>query len=141
MNTWSVEEDAALHQMWIAGQSGTQIGQALGRSRSAVLGRIFRLNVPKRDEPVPVRLSRRCGGAPKASLVETAAIRTRKIAAASPPPLEFIGRDFTQLGAGECRWIEGDPAAAHAWCGAPAVPASSYCEAHRRLCRQAGRAR
>lgn len=56
-NFWTVTEDYALTKRWNAGESVNQIADFLGRSRSAVTGRVKRLagvgKLTPRKSPLP----------------------------------------------------------------------------------------
>jgi hypothetical protein len=52
-SSWTDEEKASLKTMWKAGVSATLIGQALGRSRSAVLGAVHRAGLWNTGRKVP----------------------------------------------------------------------------------------
>ncbi len=46
--TWTVERIAELKQLWTAGHTTSHIGKVLGISKSAVIGKTHRLNLPSR---------------------------------------------------------------------------------------------
>ncbi|QDH50422.1 hypothetical protein [Caulobacter phage KcrB] len=46
---WSEEDDAVLLKDWARGRSASVIGMRLGRSRCAVLGRLYRLGALNED--------------------------------------------------------------------------------------------
>jgi hypothetical protein len=48
---WSDEQTATLKRLWLEGLSASKIGKEVGKSRSAVLGASYRLNLPKRRLP------------------------------------------------------------------------------------------
>lgn len=53
---WDADEDKALDVLWRAGFSAGDIAARLpGRSRNAVMGRAFRLGLPRRPSPIPQR--------------------------------------------------------------------------------------
>lgn len=45
--TWSNEEVGQLTELWKAGYSAGQIAKLMDKSRSAVLGKIFRLQITR----------------------------------------------------------------------------------------------
>jgi hypothetical protein len=63
---WSEWQVAALRRMWAAGDSGSQIANAIGQTRSAVLGKAMRLELPARAVPRhgEQRLNRLVSGTP-----------------------------------------------------------------------------
>lgn len=60
-NAWSGNDLAELRRRWSAGETGAQIAKALGRSRSAILGKAHHLGLrraPKGCREVPVAMIR-----------------------------------------------------------------------------------
>lgn len=50
MSAWTEERIETLKRMWAEDATGSQIGVALGMTRSAVLGKAMRLKLPKKSE-------------------------------------------------------------------------------------------
>ena len=50
---WTEEMFATLEKMWLEGHTGTVIGNRLGMSASAVIGKAHRSGLPGRKPPVP----------------------------------------------------------------------------------------
>lgn len=48
---WTAERDAELRRLLAAGRSGSQVGEALGVSRNAIIGRATRLGITERPAP------------------------------------------------------------------------------------------
>ncbi len=48
MAEWSDERIAQLRELWTAGHSASVCGKTLGCTRNAVIGKVHRLNMPKR---------------------------------------------------------------------------------------------
>jgi len=141
--------------MWRAGATGTEIAKALGTTRNAVIGKIFRL----RNRGVD--LSRAVTAAPPKPLKppkpEKPAKKEKPAApkAVWPPPLSAeekaaliaerkaqVARErrargikFADLGARDCRYIinAGRPAD-YLFCGDIREPGKPYCKEHAELC-------
>lgn len=46
VRTWTDEEDKLLTQLWMAGKLAVEVAEALGRTKSSVIGRARRLGIP-----------------------------------------------------------------------------------------------
>ena len=132
MMAWDAAADATLRWHWAGPLSTLQIGEAMGLTKSAVIGRAHRLGLPARPSPIrgqraEARPAARKKRSPPAPPVAPPA---QSVAPPPAPP-----RVVTAPPPRSCQWIEG-PArgAATVFCGAPARPASSYCEAHHARC-------
>lgn len=98
---WTPERTAALITLWTHGVSASKIGARLGVTKNAVIGKAFRLQLPKRR--------------PSASdpSDEQSVIR-----------LERLGKDM-------CSWpLGGSENGGFHFCGAAALPGKPYCQAH-----------
>jgi len=107
---WTPERIAALIALWEEGLTTSVIGERLGITKNAVVGKVHRLGLPKRvtspRAPAPVE---------------------------EKPRGEMIKLD--KLSNGMCCWPEGEPGSEDfRFCGAPAVPEKPYCVEH---CRRA----
>jgi GcrA cell cycle regulator len=49
---WPPEDIARLRELWATGMSTAKIGQAMGRTKSAVVGKAHRLDLPGRKSPI-----------------------------------------------------------------------------------------
>jgi GcrA cell cycle regulator len=106
---WTDEETALLARLWGEGHSGAEIGRRLGKTRNAVLGRVHRDGLPRREEPQRAARPRKIRPAP--------ALRPGA-RPGFPPPL---GVPLLALEAGQCaRPLWDDDA--H-----PAVEAMTFC--------------
>lgn len=120
--TWSEEQDAQLQALERLGLSASLIGERLGKSKGAVVGRSYRLRgystkglkAAPRTNKTTVR---------KQYLV----VRPRRL----PPPADSGRRmiGFLDLNQETCRWPHGERAP-FLFCGAPGTP---YCAAHARI--------
>ena len=142
---WSTDRITLLSNLWRSGQSAAQIAKALGGvSRNAVIGKIHRLGLAKRDAPAPPGTR-----APRArrARAKAAARPAPPSPPRSPPPAAPVARararpaaladavatvfDTAHLTARTCRWPIGDPAlAGFGYCGRPAPLKTPYCAEH-----------
>lgn len=150
--TWSDERTDQLKAMWAEGLSASQIAKELGGvTRSAVLGKACRLDLPSRDasqagadrsvSPKPSAPRRfKPADHPRPPLPEVRAFVTgpNHSPAATPPhlleePTESGSRTILTLEAGECRWPLAMVGDERTFCGCkPQVGESAYCAKHRR---------
>ncbi|MEQ8667036.1 MAG: GcrA family cell cycle regulator [Rhodospirillales bacterium] len=107
---WTPERIAALIALWEEGLTTSVIGERLGITKNAVVGKVHRLGLPKR------------------------VTSTRAPAPVEEKPMgEMIKLD--KLSTGMCCWPDGEPGSENfRFCGAPAVEGKPYCTEH---CRRA----
>lgn len=143
-NPWTPERIAILEQLWAEGTTAQSIaGQLGGVSRSAVLGKIFRLRAAavasalaadqqtkddsQNSEPKPARAASEapCDGGDQ-----------HDDSCEAPPPVRSRGKNLFELANETCRWPYGRPGSAHFhFCGAPGADLEGgmpYCAAHAR---------
>lgn len=148
---WPDDDIETLKALWAGGLSCAAIGQPMGRSKNAVVGKAHRLGLPGR--PSPIRAS--AGGAapkPKAKPVGKAPTLPPAVAPRVVVPVvasreavvqrhvmpvatsrDAVGVPAAGLSRRSCQWIHGEPAgAATRFCGAPAMAGCSWCAEHRR---------
>ena len=152
---WTEVKDAKLKELWADGHSAALICNVLGaQSRSAVIGRIYRLNLSGRTtvKRKPTTKKPRV----RAKLVwnnplspAARAIRSLKLPGEPLPPAQETDIGRKQLAAlgdnfQECRWpcIEPAPGQPQMFCAAPTLAGLVYCLDHARRAYQppAGRA-
>ena len=98
---WIPQRVSALIALWNEGLSTSVIGERLGVTKNAVVGKVHRLGLPKRGSPIKKK----------------------------PRPAEII--DLGSLRPGMCSWPEGDPGEPDfRFCGIPAIIGKPYCEKH-----------
>jgi GcrA cell cycle regulator len=109
---WTPERAAALITLWNEGISASDIGRRLGVTKNAVIGKAFRLQLPKRRPSPPAQSEK----SPPAQSENESVIRLER------------------LGAGMCSWPLGatDADGFH-FCGAAAVRGKPYCPRHCKL--------
>lgn len=146
-NGWPVEHDAILRRMAAEGHSGAVIGQVLGKSRNAILGRAWRMGVKLAGSPPP-RVSRpRFPPKPKPARIAKLAKPKGRMdisikgavkfsAPPTPVPIETPGENakpLLDLTFGDCRWPVNDGEdSTHGFlfCADPKTLESPYCACH-----------
>jgi len=139
---WTDERIESLKRMWMEGKSSGQIAQALGGlTRSAVMGKVYRLKLPKRVSPgAHVPKPKKVKGHVRKPIHPTMAMLGFDDAVGLPAAFLDIGVDvthlvgsvkITELAHHSCRFPLGDPQSPDfAFCGKERVPGRPYCEAH-----------
>ncbi len=103
---WTEESVEILKAMWLEGRSAREIGERLGMTRNAVIGKANRLGLSHKSKSTPARP------------VIAADIKNRAMS-----PLDLNER--------MCRWPIGHPGDADFhFCGRARVPGRPYCEEH-----------
>jgi len=147
VSAWTPERVERLRALWREGRSAEQIARELdhGISRSAVLGKVYRLGL---SEGRPGRsVARKRPRAPPRPQRSPSAVSTRsgtgvtKNAEASSGPMPerpVDGPDILAVRRGQCRWPYGEPGADLVFCGRP-VARGAFCAAHADIGYQAPR--
>lgn len=141
--TWTPEADAQLTELWAKGDAASAIGAVLGRTKSAVIGRAHRLQLPKRSSPIHERIGRPremrpVGVVPRAvfhprsrGVASVQASPRRNLANLAPViavnggagvSSEFLRPNMCQFPITEDR--------PHRFCGCAPVTGKPYCEGH-----------
>ena len=152
--SWTDERIETLKTMWEAGQTASQIAEALGGiSRNAVIGKVHRLGLSGRAAPSqPARTvaatfrTARPRPAPAAPAQQPSA--PRRLEAVQPKPVEPAApvpapipdlpgtATVMTLGAHMCKWPIGDPSSREfSFCGRRASE-GVYCVEHARVAYQ-----
>lgn len=130
---WTEQDDEALKSMLEAGDSMSEIGNTIGRTRNSVIGRAHRLGIQSK------KLSGFQPGNKKASRTKHKRIFKPAVVAVPAPdanpaaapenPAPFFSPStpvtFLELEAGRCKWPVGD-----LFCGERAIAGKPYCVAH-----------
>lgn len=129
---WTSEEDQRLKELEAKGWSATLIGQAMGKTRAAVVGRSYRMRGAKRRKA--------SGIAPKPPTTMIAGSRNpprtpkpappKPIGDGRPRMISFFDLDHTT-----CKWPFGERAP-YLFCGQPQEPNEKrlpYCTEHMKL--------
>ena len=134
---WPADRVEKLKELWPI-MTASQIGRCFGLTRSAVIGKVYRLGLPlkKLDR---LLLPKRGRSPPKPVYVRTkprisAPLAPETVVSETGAP-EFLNRTFDELGAGECRYPHGDRVP-FTFCGQP-CDGSSYCVEHHKLAHHA----
>lgn len=129
---WPAKDIETLRKMWLQGNTATEIGVAVCKSRNAVLGMKDRLKI-KRPKPE----------APKKTTMQSAIIiEHKKNNSWKPKTYELAGEkifaehkpSLVELTSSECHYPIGDPKkTGFHFCGLP-VEGKHYCVEHLKLC-------
>ena len=131
-NCWSVDRVETLKRLWGDGLSASQIANEMGGlTRSAVLGRAFRMELPKRKTVSSIPRSRKAPRQPRQRWAP------RQIIQMAPeevlPPPDFLGIEFLKTTNKTCMYPEGE-GRSMMFCGQDRKEGSSFCAGHHRMC-------
>ena len=125
---WDPEQRATLTQMWGEGKSAGLIATALGKTRNAVVGQVYRLRLEPRktDERTntPTRSQRRNPFRRKSRLLPGEPLEVLQMFEVQAPLVSFL-----DLKVGMCRWPV-DTDEGRMFCGNHARGTMSYCSPH-----------
>jgi len=103
-NEWTPVRVSALIALWEEGLATSEIGRRLGVTKNAIIGKVHRLGLAKRQSPI-------------------------KKVEETPPLAEIISLE--KLNAGMCAWPTGEPGKeGFHFCGRPSAPEKPYCASH-----------
>ena len=115
--TWTEERISLLKKLWEEGASANRIAEQIGTSRNAVIGKVHRLGLSKRESPI-----KRNPQSPSYS---------RKRKSQELPPSPSKGITILDLTERMCRWPKGDPGDPDfQFCGGKVIPGAPYCATH-----------
>jgi GcrA cell cycle regulator len=143
---WSPDKIARLTELWAKGKSGSEIAALLGGglSRSAVIGKVHRLNLPTRsgigreNNRQTAKLWRkqttaqRYGQGKSAHVAPALAKRPHPLPLPPPEPKSACAVKFEDLSDGMCRYPADTPEGLF-FCGCNSIPGKSWCEHHNRV--------
>lgn len=150
-NGWSFEQQETLERMTRNGASAREVAAVLGKTRSAVIGRAHRTNVPLNGgstDRVPKPRKPRVAKVPQRKRTEIPD-HLREIFAAEkklrkepednrvvapcgiPAPDGSRAVSLINLKADQCKYILEN----ELYCGHPKIDGSSFCEYHHTICR------
>lgn len=112
VSVWTEDRLTDLTRLWGEGLSITQIGLALGVSRNAVVGKVHRMGLPKRQSPI---------------------VKSDKPRVAKPPiqRRRTVPLSLEQWDRNTCSWPIGDPKTeSFSFCGDHVEPGRPYCSVH-----------
>jgi len=125
---WSHEEDETFKAMWLEGKSAAQISRVLpGRTRNAVLGRVFRLGLPQRVSSIGAARAPRVAPAPRIVAPKPVALPADEEQDPGPmdPPLTTLTvRDH------HCKWPYDAARSDYHYCGQPPKDDHPFCPYH-----------
>lgn len=133
---WPEEHVEQLKRLWALGKSCRQIGEVLGCTRNAVIGKAHRLGLESRAAPPPppkksprprVRNRVRKPWKPKPTAPEVTDMQLQQI---TEVPERLVS--FDDLKHRECKFPHGD--GPYTFCGRPQWVGSVYCAHHHHVC-------
>lgn len=132
---WTPEKDDLCIQLWNSGQSMSQVGDALGVSRSAIAGRLRRLRskgkqVRGGDVGVHNEAQRQAGRQRVTTRPASSVVRSPKAPVVAMPPRLI---NIFELHDRECHFPVAMEQGVHLFCGNPARLKSDYCDHHHRV--------
>ena len=123
---WTQAKEKILKAMWGKGSSAREIGDKVGATRNAVIGKARRLNLEAR--------------VPENCITKTKKAPVKKVAPPPPPPatpgVKYLPRGsasdlLMSSSADNCRWPDGDPAGDDfTFCAGKKQGSSPYCKIH-----------
>jgi GcrA cell cycle regulator len=140
---WTPAAIARLTELWLDGVTSGKIGRLMGVSRSAVMGKLRRLDLLRNDHRplIPRRMPARLLKTTEQVSRPQKRPHKRNKRPLPPPPwpipvtkpvtLPPIGSfDLLDLRNGHCRWPGPEDRPPYSFCGAPQTGGSSYCLDH-----------
>lgn len=145
--TWTAQRIKKLSELWAQGVSCGHIGDQIGVTKNAVIGKARRLGLSTHITTVEKRQkakSERAGHVRIKRAHQPRAVRAKaappslRVVSAKPKPVELapiISRNvgIVELTERMCRWVEGDPTHPAVFCGADCEAGRSYCAGHHRI--------
>jgi hypothetical protein len=124
---WTREQLEQARELWTAGKTATHIAAIIGKSRGAVVGKMKRLGLLRKDHPAAKTAKPETTNVKKSTL-EPAPLPPPAVVSLSPVTLPNLKRHH-------CRAILGDVGEdGFAWyCADPKAEGSSWCAHHRGL--------
>jgi GcrA cell cycle regulator len=143
---WTEERCKLLTELWAEGKSGGEIAALFGcgLTRSAIIGKVHRLNLPTRNGPrrennrQTAKLWRkqttaqRYGHGKSAHVAPALAKRPYPLPLPPPEPKSACAVKFEDLDNKSCRYPTDTPEGLF-FCGCNSIPGKSWCEYHNRI--------
>lgn len=135
---WSDERTSTLKKLWADGFTASQIAKRLGGiTRNAVIGKVFRLGLARRNAP-ETHSARRQKAAAKRAMVRIPRSVLRPLKRETLATEQALIRALPALGGHVaethgCKFIPGDPAIDARCCGRQPVADSAWCVQHHKL--------
>ncbi len=130
---WPADRIARLTELWPI-MTASQIGRAMGLTRMAVLGKVYRLKLPQKKSD-RLLIPKRGGRPPAPKYVPAPRISAPLVLETVLPDMpepKFLNRTLDDLGIAECHYPRGDRAP-YRFCGNSCDGKSCYCGYHRKL--------
>lgn len=132
---WTDETIQRLTRLWDDGFSANEIAVKMNTSKSSILGKVHRLNLPARLNPVkqrgdgsdaPKRIQEKPARLPRPAGYSARAILEKKALQPAPAPIVNISA--------KCCWPMGNPRNARfRYCDEATSTGKSYCDLHRHV--------
>lgn len=155
--SWTAERTAFALARWTAGDNASEISRALAAtgfrvSRNAVIGKLYRMGAPKRENPYGDRFLSKSPALAAISKQETNSSHRRRVSKPKLPktvdrsvkgpgkaqaPAVMARIVFSDLVAGQCKFPVAGAGADMICCGNAAKPGRPYCTGHAAVCRGA----
>ena len=120
------DTDHKIMALWAAGKSGSEIGAAIGKTRSAVSGRISRLR-RLHNAPIPARPP----NGPRKPVDGIPSIpRPRLLPIKKPADGPSLGQRVPLVETTGCKYPTDEDRGRHLFCNQPTVPNRSWCADH-----------
>ena len=144
---WTPDLIKELKRLWNKGLTTVEIGNRIGMSKNAVVGKAHRLGLEGRPSPIKrdkkkehvTRVTvKKTPVAPKQKAVESSILPPEPVFEAEPIVETIVpkkrkhkGVQLVDLKPNSCRWPEGDPKDPDfCFCGQECAPGKIYCEEH-----------
>ncbi len=124
---WSDQLTNLITELWATWTAG-ELSKLTGLSRSAILGKVWRLKLPRKKPS---------GGKPKPQRVGPRIRPTVYYVPTLPQPileLDFLDLSIEDIRSDECHFPHGGEGVPMTFCGQFVEHGSSYCPYHRKLC-------
>ncbi|MBF0246472.1 MAG: hypothetical protein HQL36_00140 [Alphaproteobacteria bacterium] len=127
---WTPDRIKVLMALWEEGLATSEIGRRLGVTKNAVVGKVHRLGLKKRQSPIRQATPAPAAAQPKKAKAAAPASKPEHPAPKPVMPTGEVVR-LEALTAAMCSWPEGEPGTPEFhFCGQPAAEGKPYCEAH-----------
>lgn len=130
---WTEEEEGRLSDLWKAGRSVPEIGQVLNRTKGAILGKVFRLGLPRRTVTTFSAAAKRGSQIPHSVRKPLRKYINRDAFLRHHDEPESLGFSLDQLTTQTCKYMAGDPREGGAFCGHKTRDDSCWCPYHHHL--------
>lgn len=132
---WTPERVAQLRTLWAEGVPVVAIGQRMGISKNAIVGKAHRLHLTARQSPIKAVRERQAAGVVRRvtgpTLPPLAALGVEEVPAQASAPVVPVAVVRIARTAQPCCWPIGEPGTkAFRFCEAAGEPGRSYCAAH-----------